>query len=140
MSKKELPDFFTIEGRLFYFLSKNRYVGVSTKRLTEEFKMSNLELLQLLVPLCERGLITIIQEGKTVDEDIWDIATDLRRKDPDIEKIIHTSDFLEYSLKERLKQLKETSELKELQRIKDAYELRQAGGVENKEKKEGKKE
>ena len=45
LRKKELPDFFTLKGKIFYFLSKNRYIGVSTTKLSEEFKLTPLELL-----------------------------------------------------------------------------------------------
>ncbi|MHA1379977.1 MAG: hypothetical protein ACTSRG_16525 [Candidatus Helarchaeota archaeon] len=140
IKKKELPDFFTVKGKVFYFLSKNRYVGVSVSKLAEEFKMSVLEVLQLLVPLCEEGLITMIQQGKTVADDIWDIATDLRKKDPDIEKIINSTNFLEASLTKRLQELKEIDELKELQRLKEVYTLNEMQDSMNEKNSTKKKE
>ena len=123
MRKKELPDFFTFEGKIFYFLSKHRYVGVPAKKIAKEFKMTLLELLQFLVTLYEKGLITLLKEGKTIGDDIWDIASDLRKKDPDIQKIINTTNFLEKSLNERLNQLKEIAESSELKRMQDLMGL-----------------
>lgn len=121
--KKALPDFFTFEGKIFYYLSKHRYVGVSAIKIAKEFKMTLLELIQFLVTLYEKGLITLLKEGKTIGEDIWDIASDLRKKDPDIQKIINTTNYLEKSLKERLNQLKELAESSELKRMQDLMGL-----------------
>ena len=123
LPKKDLPDFFTFEGKIFYYLSKNRYIGVTTKKIAKEFKLTILELLSILVSLYEKGLITLLQPGKTIAEDIWDIATDIRKKDPDINKIINATNYLEKELKKRLDELKEIRETKELKRMKDMFEL-----------------
>lgn len=133
MREKELPDFFTFEGKIFYFLSKNRYVGVSTIKIAEEFKMTMLETLQILVSLCEKGLVTMMQEGKTIEEDVWDIAIDLRRKDPDIEKIVNATSNLDKELNTRLKELKELEESKELQRIKKIYDSEESNDSDESE-------
>ena len=123
LKKKKLPDFFTFEGKIFYYLSKHRYVGVSAKKIAEEFNMTLLELIQFLVTLYEKGLITLLKEGKSIGDDIWDISSDLRRKDPDIQKIINTTNYLEENLDNRLKELKTIAESKELKRMQDIIEL-----------------
>ena len=123
LSKKDLPDFFTFEGKIFYYLSKNRYIGVTAKKIAKEFKLTILELLSILVSLSEKGLATMLQPGKTIAEDIWDIATDIRKKDPDIQKIINATSYLEKELKKRLEELKEIGEAKELKRMKEMLEL-----------------
>ncbi len=123
LKKKRLPDFFTFEGKIFYYLSKHRYVGVPAKKIANEFKITLLELLQFLVTLYEKGLITLLKEGKTIGDDIWDIASDLRKKDPDIQKIINTTNYLEKNLELRLKELKDLAESKELKRMQDIIEL-----------------
>ncbi|MFX1449193.1 MAG: hypothetical protein ACFFCM_00040 [Promethearchaeota archaeon] len=123
MRRKELPDFFTFEGKIFYYLSKYRYVGVPAKKIAKEFKITLLELLQFLVPLYEKGQITLLKEGKTIEDDIWDISSELRKKDPDIQKIVNTTNYLEKSLNERLRELKEYAESKELKRLQEIIEL-----------------
>lgn len=133
MNNKTLPDFFTFNGKIFYYLSKNRYIGVSTKKMAKEFKLEILELVPILIEMYEMGLITMLQEGKTISDDIWDIDAGLRRKDPDIEKIINTTNYLEKSLNKRLKELKNMEETKEIERIKDVYELKEMRKTEENE-------
>ena len=123
LKKKGLPDFFTFEGKIFYFLSKHRYVGVPAKKIAKEFKLTLLELLQFIITLYEKGLITLLKEGKTIGDDVWDVASDLRKKDPDIQKIINTTKYLEKSLDDRLKELKELADKREIEKIRKLREL-----------------
>ncbi|NVM04135.1 MAG: hypothetical protein HWN67_17520 [Candidatus Helarchaeota archaeon] len=123
LKKKGLPDFFTFEGKIFYFLSKHRYVGVPANKIAKEFKLTLLELLQFIITLYEKGLITLLKEGKTIGDDVWDVASDLRKKDPDIQKIINTTKYLEKSLDDRLKELKELADKREIEKIRKLREL-----------------
>ncbi len=103
--KKRLPNFYTPEGKVFYTLSKNRFIGTTMEQLSKELKIPIIELLPTVIRLYEKGLLILLQEGDSIADDLWDIASTLRKQDPDIEKIIYSMKTLEESLTETLAEL-----------------------------------
>ena len=105
--RKKLPDFFTDEGKIFYALSKNRYIGTTTAELAKVIGKGILETIPILIKLYEKGLIILLQEGEHLSEDLWDVAATLRKSDPDVEKMLYTTKYLEETLNKTLKDLQE---------------------------------
>ena len=105
--RKKLPDFFTEEGKIFYKLSKNRYIGTTTGELAKFIDKKVLETIPILIKLYEKGLIILLQEGEFLSEDLWDVAASLRKSDPDIEKMLYTTKFLDETLNKTITELKE---------------------------------
>ena len=105
--RKKLPDFFTEEGKIFYALSKNRYIGTTTGELAKVIDKKVLETIPTLIKLYEKGLIILLQEGEFLSEDLWDVAASLRKSDPDVEKMLYTTKFLDETLDNTIKELKE---------------------------------
>ncbi|NHI93188.1 MAG: hypothetical protein EAX96_11855 [Candidatus Lokiarchaeota archaeon] len=105
--RKKLPDFFTEEGKIFYALSKNRYIGTTTRELAKVIDKKVLETIPILIKLYEKGLIILLQEGELLGDDLWDVAATLRKSDPDIEKMLYTTKLLDDALSKTIGDLEE---------------------------------
>ncbi len=92
---KKLPPIGSRDGQVFYILSKRKYVGMSLKEISKELEIPEYEVLISLIRLFEKGLIFLLQEGKTLSEDLWDVTTSLRKYDPELEKLIESIEDLE---------------------------------------------
>jgi hypothetical protein len=86
------------------------------KELVIQLKLPEYEVLLSLIRLLEKGLIFLLQEGKTLNEDLWDIAMTLRKYDSELEKLIDTASTLEGEIEEGINYLQ--SDIKEEHNIK----------------------
>jgi predicted transcriptional regulator len=67
--------------------------------------MSEYEILVSLIRLYEKGLIFMLQEGKILNEDLWDVAANLRKYDSEMEKLIESTEKIEDELNEGIETL-----------------------------------
>ncbi|MBD3229307.1 MAG: hypothetical protein GF329_14075 [Candidatus Lokiarchaeota archaeon] len=90
----ELPDLVSKEGRIFYYIAQNKYIGCSLKEIADELEISNHEAFFYIMKLYKSGLIQQIREGKTIERDFWDLSSKYKDTDPELEKIIEKIDKL----------------------------------------------
>ena len=97
---KRLPPFASRDGRIFYTLSQRKFVGMTLKELSKKLDIPEFEIIVSLVRLFERGLIFLLQEGKTLSDDLWDVGGSMRKYDSEIEKLIDSAENLEVEIEE----------------------------------------
>jgi predicted transcriptional regulator len=102
---KKLPPLGSRDGQIFYMISKRKFVGITLKELAKELDMSEYEILVSLIRLYEKGLIFMLQEGKFLNEDLWDVAANLRKYDSEMEKLIESTEKIEDELNEGIETL-----------------------------------
>ncbi|MFX1296071.1 MAG: hypothetical protein ACFFD2_14630 [Promethearchaeota archaeon] len=107
---RKLPPIGSRDGQIFYKLSTRKYVGMTLKELANLLKLKEYEVLVSLIRLFEKNLIYLLQEGKTLSEDLWDIAPSLRKYDSELEKLIDSIENIEDEIIEGMKFL--SSEIK----------------------------
>jgi DNA-binding transcriptional ArsR family regulator len=117
-SAKKLPPVGSRDGQLFYLISKRKYVGITLKELAKALDLPDYEVLLSLIRLYEKGLIFMLQEGKSLNEDLWDVTGSLRKYDSELEKLIESTESIEDDLNEGIEVLQtevknETSNSKE---------------------------
>lgn len=103
---KRLPAIGSRDGQIFYTLTKRKYVGMTLKELSKELDLPEYEILVSLIRLLEKGLIFLLQEGRTVSEDIWDVTSSLRKYDSELDKLIESIEGLDDELNEGMEYLK----------------------------------
>ena len=103
---KKLPPFVGRDGQVFYNISQRKFVGITLGELADQMKVPEYEVLLSLIRLLEKGLIFLLQEGKTLRDDLWDIASSLRKYDSELEKLIDSVSTLEDELEEGIDFLK----------------------------------
>ncbi|MHA1269605.1 MAG: outer membrane protein assembly factor BamB family protein [Candidatus Helarchaeota archaeon] len=114
----KLPEIETKLGRTFYYIAKNKYIGVSLKDIAKYLGVTIHEALFYIFKLYEEGLITQIREGNIIDNDIWDISSEFKKLDPELEKIMSRINRLYEEISEGI--IMTESELKEFNKdIKD---------------------
>ncbi|NVM55834.1 MAG: hypothetical protein HWN66_19195, partial [Candidatus Helarchaeota archaeon] len=99
-SAKKLPPFASRDGRIFYTLSQRKFVGMTLRELSKKLELPEFEILVSLVRLFEKGLIFILQEGNTLNDDLWDVVGSLRKYDSELEKLIDSAETLETEIEE----------------------------------------
>ncbi len=97
---KKLPPFASRDGQIFYTLSQRKFVGMTLGELSKKLEYPEFEILVSLVRLFEKGLILLLQEGKTLSDDLWDIGGSLRKYDSELEKLIDSAEDLEIEIEE----------------------------------------
>jgi len=102
---KKLPPIGSREGLIFYTISKRKFVGITLNELSKELNLPEYEILVSLIRLYEKGLIFMLQEGKILSEDLWDIASSFRKSDVEMEKLIESTEKIEDELKEGIQAL-----------------------------------
>ena len=99
-SAKKLPPLGSRDGQLFYLISKRKFVGIMLKELAKALDLPDYEVLLSLIRLYEKGLIFMLQEGKSLNDDLWDVTGSLRKYDSELEKLIESTESIEDDLSE----------------------------------------
>ncbi|MDD1776650.1 MAG: PQQ-binding-like beta-propeller repeat protein [Candidatus Helarchaeota archaeon] len=119
-SAKKLPPIGSRDGQLFYLISKRKFVGITLKELAKALDLPDYEVLLSLIRLYEKGLIFMLQEGKSLNDDLWDVTGSLRKYDSELEKLIESTEAIEDDLSEGIEVL-ETEVKNEKQNSKESY-------------------
>jgi len=104
-SAKKLPSLGSRDGQLFYLISKRKFVGITLKELSKTLDLPDYEVLLSLIRLYEKGLIFMLQEGKFLNDDLWDVTGSLRKYDSELEKLIESTESIEDELSEGIEVL-----------------------------------
>ena len=102
---QKLPPFASRDGRIFYTLSQRKFVGITLRELSQKLELPEFEIIVSLVRLYEKGLILLLQEGKTLSGDLWDVGGSLRKYDSELEKLIDSAEDLEIEIDEGIEVL-----------------------------------
>lgn len=102
---KKLPPVGSRDGQIFYTISKRKFVGITLRELSKELDLPEYEILVSLIRLYEKGLIFMLQEGRFLSEDLWDVASSFRKSDAEMEKLIESTEKIEDELNEGIETL-----------------------------------
>jgi len=125
---KKLPSIGSRDGQIFYMISKRKFVGITLKDLSKELDLPEYEILVALIRLYEKGLIFLLQEGKSLSDDLWDVASSFRKIDSEMEKLIESTEKIEDELNEGIQALQT-----DIKTTKDTSTAREIGHPKKKE-------
>jgi len=88
LKKSKLPEPETKLGKTFYYIAENKFIGVDLQSIAKQLQISLHEAFFYIITLVRQGLIGQRKECKRLEDDVWDLVPEMKKIEPELEKLI----------------------------------------------------